>query len=185
MLFGGRGKGGSLHMQLSNFWERRQTVLLKWYRWTRWFNVGFFFYLDNYVHPISACIFLVFSTELFQFCYWNRRMSVLTWFLFLGPTTDIRLFKYKLNKLYKLEFYLYWVFEGWLSERTWDAPIEKFDEKRWDAMSRNLITNLIRPSKIMCVDFDDWLVSTAMFFYLYNLLTTKDIKVLYIKYICS
>ena len=52
-------------------------------------------------------------------------------------------------------------------------------------MSRNFIIDLIRLSKIMCVDFDDWLVSTAMFFYLYNLLTSKDIKVLYIKYICS
>ena len=47
-------------MQLSNFWERRQTGLLKWYRWTRWFNVGFFFSPDNHIHPISVCIFFVF-----------------------------------------------------------------------------------------------------------------------------
>ena len=54
-------------------------------------------------------------------------------------------------------------------------------QETWSPIS----TLIIRPSKIMYVDFDDWLVSTAMFFYLSNLLTTKDIKVLYIKYICS
>ena len=52
---------------MSNFWERRQTVLLKWYRWSRWFNVAFFFLLITMSIQSLFTFFLFLALSCFSF----------------------------------------------------------------------------------------------------------------------